>query len=216
MAIETEWAQMSNEDVREDLSQLVKLIFMDINRFERMKRDLEIIVEDYNTSKSPEGLLFSVSRTLTVADWIAPEIREIGDDFRDALNRYYDGDVKSLGEAFGVRRRKGWRQLSQNFEKKNRTDIESAIDNLAEQGVMKPESFEVVGQKYGKSSGTIQNIYYSLRRAKLTFADFKENLESKRTNPKHTRETLYQTPTMEALANIYFLLGEFLSKSKNK
>ena len=64
MAIEPEWAQMSNEEVREVLLQLVKPIFMDINRLERMKRDLEIIVEDYNTSKSPEGLLFSVSRTV--------------------------------------------------------------------------------------------------------------------------------------------------------
>ena len=136
-----------------------------LRAFETAERRIEMCAKDYDKDhEEPGELLFSVRALLDICSDISPTAGKIYDEFYKAVLSFVHADIRHLEEAFGMSRPKNWRQDAQKFFSQKGREIEQKVDELIEQGSVKPAVFGEVGKILGASQGKIQKAYYDYRK----------------------------------------------------
>ncbi len=110
-----------------------------------------------------ESLLNTASLVLEVLAQLAPETKNLCDDFRTAWHRYSQAECKTLDEAFDTKRPKNWRKSRAAFAAKNAVPILLKVTRLRISGASVPGVFDEVGIEFGRSGKAVEKLYYAYR-----------------------------------------------------
>lgn len=130
--------------------------------------DIEAAMLEFD--KSNDGTwIFEAIRRCSQYGKIMPE--RVRKPFEDALERYKTADARTLDEAFGVARPKGWSQSAARSRSRKTglgISVASAIYYLIagaslQKRAIDDELYEEVGAKYGVSGATARNYYREVK-----------------------------------------------------